>query len=460
MHEAQGHHAPQSALGPLGLPAVRRTADGERRATGQRPRVLFLSCHLPWPPLSGGRRRELELLRRVARRFDVDLLVVSKTPAQDLANRDRLRRPAPPAPAGGRTAGAAIRGQTPWQVLRHRSPAATARVREILAAGQTELIHVEGYYLMQHLPEPSPVPVLLVEQNVEYQLERQMELERQTQLGHPDQPRLTAERRRPRTDAAPPTPAQITEEVERACWRRATRLAAVTGEDARTMRLHGAPAPVAVVPDGADHIPRLHMVRGTLPRPAAPLLVLVANFGYAPNVDAALHLCREILPAIRRQVGELALWLVGTSPPPEVRALADETVLVTGPVADVVPYLDAADVIVCPLRIGGGIKVKMLEALRRGKAIVTSSVGAQGLPPAARRAIVIADDPQQFAHRTSALLQAPQERAALGQRAAHAARQLPTWEEAARRLTALYDELLGRRATGWGAASAAVGAAL
>src|SRR5579875_3017387 len=271
MHEAQGHHAPQSALGPLGLPAVRRTADGERRATGQRPRVLFLSCHLPWPPLSGGRRRELELLRRVARRFDVDLLVVSKTPAQDLANRDRLRRPAPPAPAGGRTAGAAIRGQTPWQVLRHRSPAATARVREILAAGQTELIHVEGYYLMQHLPEPSPVPVLLVEQNVEYQLERQMELERQTQLGHPDQPRLTAERRRPRTDAAPPTPAQITEEVERACWRRATRLAAVTGEDARTMRLHGAPAPVAVVPDGADHIPRLHMVRGTLPRPPAPV---------------------------------------------------------------------------------------------------------------------------------------------------------------------------------------------
>src|SRR5947209_16398553 len=111
----RGHAMPESDRHPNGAPLPRRAA------TGDRPRVLFLSCHLPWPPLSGGRRRELELIRRLCDRFEVRLVVISKTPEQDEANSAALSAlgcrvevfpaiaPPPHAPAGA----------APHQMLRH-----------------------------------------------------------------------------------------------------------------------------------------------------------------------------------------------------------------------------------------------------------------------------------------------------------------------------------------------------
>jgi glycosyltransferase involved in cell wall biosynthesis len=124
-----------------------------------------------------------------------------------------------------------------------------------------------------------------------------------------------------------------------------------------------------VVPDAVDHL-------GSAPLDAVaprPELVFVANFAYQPNVDAAFWLCREIFPRVREQVPEARALLVGNGPPQELQALACEHIFVTGRVPSVAPSLDRAAVVVCPLRVGGGIKVKMLEALCRGKAIVASS---------------------------------------------------------------------------------------
>src|SRR5947209_13177085 len=145
------------------------------RQPGERPVVLFLSCHLPWPPLSGGRRRELELISRLSERFDIRLVVISKTPAEEQARSAALAPfcrtvhilPAQAPPAEGRF------GEAPQQVLRHRSARAKRRVREIIAHERVDLVHVEGFYLMQHVPEWVEVPVLLVEQNIEYELARQ-----------------------------------------------------------------------------------------------------------------------------------------------------------------------------------------------------------------------------------------------------------------------------------------------
>lgn len=398
--------------------------------TARTPRVLFLSCHLPWPPLSGGRRRELELIKRASTRFDVHLLVVSKTPRADRARARQLLRwcrrvevfPPTPYPID------APEIDQPAQVVRHHCPAAADRVSEILASEPVELVHVEGFYLMQHVPARIAVPLLLVEQNVEYELERQSA-------------QTVADRPSARSDA-------VTKRAELRAWQRATEVAAVTPEDRRTIEraLH---VPVRVIPDGADHLPQLRVIgAGDLGVAQVPrsLIVLLANFGYAPNVDAALHFCRDIFPAVRRRIADATVWLVGNAPPAEIRALEGSEVAVTGFVPDVIPYLDAAEVIVCPLRIGGGIKVKTIEALRRGKAIVSTSIGAQGLPRAARAALLLADDPHRFADGVASLLLDPRRRHALEQRAAQAAWQLPTWDDAARALTDLYDELLGQAA--------------
>jgi polysaccharide biosynthesis protein PslH len=201
------------------------------------------------------------------------------------------------------------------------------------------------------------------------------------------------------------------------------------------------------VPDGADHVPaRSETDRGAVIGHARPpQVILLANFGYAPNVDAALYFCQDILPRLRRAVHDVHVWLVGNAPPSEILALRGDRVHVTGYVPDVLPYLDAADVVVCPLRIGGGIKVKVIEALRRGKAIVSTGIGAQGLPAEARQALVVADDPRDFAGAAAALLSDRLHRRRLERRATAAGRSLPTWKEAAVRLATVYDELLDLR---------------
>lgn len=411
------------------MPAPDRTVS-TRPGCGERPRLLFLSCHLPWPAISGGRRRELELIKRLSRRFDVHLLVVSKTFEQDMHNAAALRRhcreveifPASAAPVREASA-----RDEPFQVARHRSGRAGARVGEILVRDGADLVHVEGFYLMQHVPGWVQVPVLLVEQNIEYDLERQ---------------RIAAAARdHPRTREYE---ACVRAEVD--CWSRASSLAAVTGEDAAMIRAARPAADIRLVPDGSDHVPHLRALSSSraIERPSEPLVALVANFGYAPNVDAALHLCREIMPRVRAKISDVHLWLVGNAPPPEVKALANDHVRITGRVPDVIPYVDAADVIACPLRIGGGIKVKAIEALRRGKAIVSTAVGAQGLPPAARDALVIAEDAVSFADGILTLLTDRSRRGELERRAARATAILPTWDDAALALMAAYDDLLAQ----------------
>jgi glycosyltransferase involved in cell wall biosynthesis len=168
---------------------------------------------------------------------------------------------------------------------------------------------------------------------------------------------------------------------------------------------------------------------------------MLANFAYAPNVDAAGHLAGEIMPRLRRAVPDVQLWLVGNEPPAEIRALADRRVRVTGRVDDVVPYLDAADVVVVPLRIGGGIKVKSIEALRRGKAIVSTTIGAQGMPPASDGAMVIADSAHAFAEGVGRVLGDSRLRARLERCAAVAARELPSWDDAADAVASAYERL-------------------
>jgi glycosyltransferase involved in cell wall biosynthesis len=225
---------------------------------------------------------------------------------------------------------------------------------------------------------------------------------------------------------------------------RATRLATVTHEDREMIRAELQGADVSVVPDGAEHISARAGAPAPRPvdRPQGPLVVLLANFGYAPNVDGAHHLCRDILPLIERAVPNVHVWLVGNAPPDDVLALAGERVTVTGYVPDVLPYLDAADVVVCPLRIGGGVKLKTIEALRRGKAIVSTHVGAQGLPTEARHALVIADGPRGFADAVANLLLRRERRVRREAQAARAAGRLPTWDGAAAALASIYDELL------------------
>lgn len=131
---------------------------------------------------------------------------------------------------------------------------------------------------------------------------------------------------------------------------------------------------IDVIPNGVD-------VYEFRPRPTQriPALLFVGNYEYAPNVDAAMRLATEIFPQVQKQIPGVRLWLVGNAPTAEMQALASDTIRVTGRVPDVRPYLARAGAFISPLRLGAGIKNKVLEALAMGCPVVATPLSVDGI---------------------------------------------------------------------------------
>ena len=128
-------------------------------------------------------------------------------------------------------------------------------------------------------------------------------------------------------------------------------------------------------------------------------MVFTGSMDWLPNEDGMTYFCREILPRIRQAEPEATLSIVGRTPTPAVKKLAEiPGVEVTGRVDDVRPHIARGSVYVVPLRIGGGTRLKIFEAMSMAKAVVSTTVGAEGLPVTSGRDIDIADEPARFAH--------------------------------------------------------------
>jgi glycosyltransferase involved in cell wall biosynthesis len=181
-----------------------------------------------------------------------------------------------------------------------------------------------------------------------------------------------------------------------------------------------------------------------------PTVLFVGSFIHPPNVDAALSLARVILPRVRQACTDVTLEIVGGSPPPEVLALASDAVRVTGAVPSVTPYLDRAAVVVTPIAIGGGARVKVLEALAAGKAVVASPRAAEGISARAGHELIVTDGDAATAAAVVQLLADERARRELAGRArAWALREL-SFAKMADRYEELYDRIEQRHIAGDG----------
>jgi polysaccharide biosynthesis protein PslH len=142
-----------------------------------------------------------------------------------------------------------------------------------------------------------------------------------------------------------------------------------------------------VIPNGID----LDYFDGRQEERQAATLLFVGNYDYLPNVDAALVLAEQILPEVRRQMPEARLQLVGNAPPPKLLALQSDYLEVTGRVEDIRPYYAQATVFVCPLRIGAGIKNKLLEALAMRLPIVANALSIEGIAAKHGETLLVAE---------------------------------------------------------------------
>ena len=227
-------------------------------------------------------------------------------------------------------------------------------------------------------------------------------------------------------------------------WKQFDRIQVFTSRDAETVRM--------LVPELADRVRvnpfGIDIGMQVDPRREDPnSIVFVGGFRHLPNVDAASWLAAEIMPLLRSLHAGVRAIIVGSHPPDEVRALAGRDIDVMADVPAVEPFLEKAAVVVAPVRQGGGMRLKVLQAMAMGKAVVTTSIGAEGVAAFTERPLTIADDAQRFAGETAALLADIEKRRRLGEQARAFVQAHHTWEAYTERLEAIYAQVAPRRAS-------------
>lgn len=226
---------------------------------------------------------------------------------------------------------------------------------------------------------------------------------------------------------------------ERDLMRRVDAVVALTRQDLDAMRDLAPTAALVQIPLGVDLPDRPADPVGASP----PQLLFVGSFIHPPNVSAAERLADRVFPKVRAVLPETRLKIVGPNPPASLRNREHEGITVTGEVPDVRPFIDSAAVFVAPLDRGGGMRVKVGEALAAGKAVVASPRAVEGFDVTSGEQLLVAQSDDELAEACLTLLRQPSLRAELGARARAWALQHLGWDEPVASFERLYASLTG-----------------
>jgi sugar transferase (PEP-CTERM/EpsH1 system associated) len=351
-------------------------------------KLLVLTPQLPYPPHQGTTLRNFNILKHLAPRHDITLL--SFGTAAELDNAAPLRAlcrhieivPYPTRSLAQR-AWTTLTSPLPDMALRLKSDEMHARYDALMRRESFDIVQVEGIemarYVLQAKIANQKSKIVFDDHNAEYVLQRTA---------------FEADARRPaRWHAALYSLIQWKklERYERAMCRAADHIVVCSEADARaiTALFHPPDASLAigkrqskitVIPNGVD---TEFYTPAETPRDE-PRLVFTGKMDFRPNIDAMTWFAAEILPRVRAEIPQAQLVIVGQKPAPTIRALARQPgITVTGWVADTRPYLRDAALYVVPLRMGSGTRLKVLEAMAMGKAIVSTRRGIDGVTNAA-----------------------------------------------------------------------------
>jgi glycosyltransferase involved in cell wall biosynthesis len=196
----------------------------------------------------------------------------------------------------------------------------------------------------------------------------------------------------------------------------------------------------AVIPNGANV--EYYQPRPTDPPPDGRTIVFFGLLSTIPNIDGVVHFVQDIWPRIAEAHPEACCKIIGGRPSRSLLALAGPRIELTGFVSDLRPHLAAAAAVVVPLRLGGGTRLKILETMAMGKAIVSTTLGAEGIEAVPGRDILVEDEPAAFADAVSRLLAEPSLAVRIGESARRLAVERYSWSGAARALEGFYRRIL------------------
>ncbi len=404
-------------------------------------KILVLTPQLPYPPHQGTTIRNYNLIAGLARRHEVHLLSFGEpdasrgTPLEHLCRSVQVVRP-PQRSMRQRLKGLFF-SRLPDMAQRLPSAQFRAALAATLEREKPDVVEVEGIELAQYLFSVAASragrnhPLLVFDDhNAEYVLQQRAF---ETDARHP---------RRWIGAAYSFVQWRRLRGYERRACCTADRVVVVSAADAESLRRLVPGLEPIIVPNGVD----MDYYTASVPfsqdwaGPGGGDLIFTGKMDFRPNVDAVLWFAQEVLPLIRRESPETRLWVVGKDPHPRLACLAnDPAVVLTGHVEDVRPYITGAAVYVVPLRIGGGTRLKVLEAMAMGKAIVSTTLGCEGFDLVPGQELVIADTPADLAAAVLTLLRDPARRERLGRAARRFAGSRYDWQIIVPRLERVYE---------------------
>ncbi|HEY1677837.1 MAG TPA: glycosyltransferase family 4 protein [Candidatus Sulfotelmatobacter sp.] len=369
-------------------------------------KILWVKAGGLVPTDSGGRIRSFNILRQLAAEHAVTLFSFhpfqQNDPHLELSQLFHkvicvpLRLPRPKSMGEKCAYAFSFLSSRPYNISKFCRPEARHALEELLAHETYDVIVCDFLVAAGLIPWNHETPKVLFTHNVETTIWR-----RHYEVANKWLWKAVSWREWKRMDAA-----------ERRYLGAADRVLAVSENDRDYFASFIDPKTISVIPTGVD-------IDYFAPQPSAKAshsLVFTGSMDWLPNEDAIFYFVQEILPLIREECPDVSLEIVGRNPSLKLETLVDKNpnIRLTGWVEDIRPFFANAALSIVPLRIGGGTRLKIFEAMAMGKAVVSTSIGAEGLPVQSGENILLADTPRDFARSVLSLLTDETRRKSLG----------------------------------------------
>jgi sugar transferase (PEP-CTERM/EpsH1 system associated) len=402
--------------------------------------ILFLSTRSPYPLISGHSLRTYHILKGAAENHSVTLVTFVQL-REELGheNLDHLRSLCKavypfriPVDISKARLGASLFlnlfSHLPFVAKKYDAPTMRRKIRQIVETESIDLVHVDMLHLAVYIDEFRDLPKVIVNHNVEsVRLYRWFKTEpnpfKKTYLGI-QWLKLRS--------------------FERSVINKFNCSVVVSEIDKQLLRHMGVSTKLLVVPNGTD----IDFFKPSSTKPRKNSVLWIGHMDVHTNKDAVLYFCREIYPILRKKHPKVQMTFVGSAPPEEIVEAARKysQIRITGFVDDIRPYVHQAAVMVVPIRIGSGTRLKILDAMAMGKAIVSTSIGCEGLDVVDGRDILIADEPKDFATKIVDLMNEDEVRTRIEISARKVAERYD-WEKIQENQEAVYKYAMERRYT-------------
>lgn len=394
-------------------------------------KILMLTPYLPFPQLSGGQTRSYNLIKRLAsldHKITLFCLVKNKDEVKNITELEKFCKEVKvfPRPEKPWTPGNILRtcfSFYPFLVMRNWAKGEKGEIERQLILEDFDLIHAETFYVMPHIPQTS-VPILLVEQTIEYLVYKHFADEFKIPLIRPflylDVLKMKY--------------------WELKYWMKAKKVVAMSDQDKNMMLSQVQTLDVDIVPNGVDSG---YFGQKLAPRSPTPVILYLGNFTWLQNREAVEILVKGIWPKIKVNLANAKLWIIGKDAKSVFAKLGSEDIRVDE-VDDVRTVYQQASILVAPIYGGGGTRYKYLESFASSLPVVTTSIGIRGIDVKDGEEVIIRDDPKDLADAALQLLS----NAILYKKIATNAKKMVAsnydWDPIAKKLSRIYEQVGGK----------------